>query len=164
MILLIIDMQPEYIDDKALIERIREDIIDAKEAGMEIVFIEYWHGYIYNPKFGNGETCSAGCDCEKCKTLHTYKELLDVAGDYTMVHKDNRDGSFCSKHFEDDEYLVCGIYTWQCVKETVSGLLEKGKKVFVRASCCSNGCGVYPTPEHTKALKAMYNSGATLLP
>lgn len=107
--LIIIDMQP-YFDHNGVVDKIinacKKEVIKAIEKEMRIVFVEW---------VDVGAT-----HIELRKLTENYDKL-------SIVTKDDNDGSQVivneiGKRY--DCFRICGVYTGECVMETIEGLVD----------------------------------------
>ena len=130
-VMVVVDVQKEFFAARYVKEAIAEKI---KEVKLPVIIVEY--------------------DCERYKCEEsprpprdTYEEVMQAVEQspvWTLTVKKTDDGSseiIEAAHrlgYASPEFLVCGVNTGGCVKDTVYGLLEKYRTVKVLAECCAS--------------------------
>jgi nicotinamidase-related amidase len=113
--LIVVDMQPAYVyeegfNDKILVENVKTLLKEFIGNCWPIIIVEYEQA---------GKTVAPVMSC-----LKDYSNVF-------FVEKDNLDGSkqvldIIEKFNLPQSLNVCGVYSDQCVKATMRGLVEKG--------------------------------------
>ncbi len=110
-ILVIIDMQPYFECEKQILETCKKEIKKAIDNKNHIIFLEY-------------------VDCGVTDNELMLLVIKKGYSNYSIVSKNKNDGSTAiaeqvkSEHVNLSSFRVCGVYTDQCVFDTVRGLLR----------------------------------------
>ncbi len=130
--LVVVDMQPIYLtrEDHALIERVGLLIDKAIAAGQPIVLLEY---------AGKGRTC-----IELIRRLEGYA-LVRTKQKYGWGGAAETMEAFADMGVSPLSVSVCGVYTEQCVAQTVLGLVYNlpGNAIDVLTAACLSIASAY---------------------
>ncbi|MDO5648973.1 MAG: isochorismatase family protein [Gallicola sp.] len=178
--LIVIDCQNDFITGNLAClqaEEAVENIVKfINEEDVDVVYSCDWHSENNHSFEKNGGIWPVHCveNTWGAELSHKFKEikyvdqspipgniykkgLKDEVEEYSAYYAENLKGEKIAD-IESEEYIVAGIASEFCVRETVLELLKKGKKVSV----LKEALGYVNKEEHEKNLKDLEEKGAIL--